>query len=173
MTWTADSGVVTADSGLFFADGLDQSQAGGTGSSPPKRFKRKKASEVFEEELAKIEQALTAATDQRAEVEQALEALPAEPEKIAAQTLQFIVQQEQAILRAQQREARRLEIPVYFRLPKQSAGVQRIEAAQRLRNLSRIAVYREERARERLLKIREKIDEEAAGYLMQFLIWDD
>jgi hypothetical protein len=148
------------------------SQAGGTGKP---RFKPKYSSEIFEEELARIEARLTAATKQREAIEAKLEEVE-QAVSVPSDARDFVIGIQKAIDRAERRERARqqqpITVPVYFRTPEKSVGVERVETIERLRTLASIARHREEVALERVRKLREKIDEDAASYLMNLLMWE-
>jgi hypothetical protein len=149
---------------------------GGTGSSRS-RFKRKKASELFAEELAKLELEAEVAKSEGEQIAAELQTLEP-PEAVVPESVRhFIALHERAVrklaAKRQLEEAPLPAIPVYFRTPAKSVGVERVEAIERLTNLARIARHREEVARENIRKIKERIDIEAATYLMKFLMWDD
>lgn len=165
QTATFTEGVISATGG----DLPVVAKPGGSG----KRRRIKRAAEVFEEEMARLEESLAEATAQRIEVEEQLSATP-QYGPTPAEVLRYIANFERALRRAQEREKQQaIEVPVYFRLPQKSAGVRRVEAHQRLQSLAKVARYREQVAQERLRKVRERIDLEAATYLMEFLMWDD
>lgn len=164
---TFTEGSITATA----VNGTAASQAGGTGAS---KRKIKRSREIFEEEMARLERQAEEATAQRVEVEEKLStSSPYEP--VPEDIRRYIVNFERALRRAQSQETREkhIEVPVYLRIPAKSAGVERLEAYQRLQSLAKIARFREERAQERLRKVRDKIDSEAAVYFMNFILWDD
>lgn len=159
----------TATEGQISITGEDvaSSVAGGTG-----RRRIKRSSEVFLEEMARLEQRAQEATAERIRVEETLEATK---NAVTDDVLRYIAAFERALKRAQAREKREksLEVPVSFRLPAKSEGVKRVDAAKRLAALADIARHREAIARETLRKVRDRIDMEAATAFMQFILWDD
>lgn len=160
--------------GLMSAAGGDvlTSQAGGTGSSRKRRRALIRLSrDIYRDEMARLEREAQQATRQRVEIEKKLETgSPYEP--VAEDILRYIADFERALARAQAREKRISEqlneIRVSFRLTKTHE-----ETSKRLASLVSIARHREAAAFERLRKVRDRIDEEAAMDFMWFLMLED
>lgn len=143
---------------------------GGSGKPRRSRFKPVYAKDVYVEEMARFERAATEATAQRIEVESKLEATPPWM-PIPADILAYIADFERALSRAQARERREtsVDVPVSFKIPKRPAA----EAYQRLQALAKVARHREQVALERLRKVRDRIDEDAATSFMQWMLAED
>jgi hypothetical protein len=144
---------------------------GGTGSSAGiKRRRIKKSSEVFAEEMAKLEKQLEDAVAERVALENKLPEVPgAGPVPLEVQ--RFIIQHERAAELAQLKERLSGGIPVYVRIQRE-----RTAALERMQRLVRIARHQEDVAREQLRVVSDQIDEEAAGAFMRWLMaeweWD-
>jgi hypothetical protein len=144
------------------------STAGGTGR-PARRAKIKRSKEIFQEEMAALEAQLAQASEDREEIESTLTAA----ESSTAHTFdarEMIAAHERAF----RKDAALARIPVYIRIPKKPVGANRVEAINRLRILAHAARYRESVASEKLRKIKEKIDTDAAVAFMQWALrdWD-
>lgn len=146
------------------------STPGGTGK-PARRAKIKRSREIFQDEMRALEQRLEEAREVRASIETTLTDVSSGKGDMVHQELRNLTHGERALRAAQMADTPDpAAIPVYVRIPKKSVGVRRVEAIERLQTLARIARYREEIASEKLRKIREKIDEDAAVAFMQAMM---